>query len=229
MISSLPPIEYTMLMQGSKDYFEKSIDPLFSHYKPLFDEQGWVQSSEKMKCSKALFIDTKTSNSATGFLANFVLGSVIFVAGWSSTKLLDHFFKEKLLSKTNDLAKLLQKTFDLKKDKSIEIRHVVWFEDIDLAIVIRLLLSEDSKGHDNSNLLLQAHRSSIDWINNYGKGAPVHSYLIINGSCNLEPAFYQSIHDMDKSEGSLKLEKKIKKFQMSNNDLLALKSKLNHE
>ena len=221
-------IEYTMLMQGSKNYFEKSVDPLFNHYTPLFEELEWVQSSSKMKCSKALFIDKKISNNAAGFLANFVLGTVIFVAGWSSTKLLDHFFKDKLLNKTDELSKHLQEIFNLEKDKSIEIRHVVWFEDTDLTIVIRLIVNGNQQ-ENNKKLLLQAHKNSIDWINNHGKNAPVHSYLVKNGYCNLEPILYESLYEMDAKEGGKKLKKRIKKFQFSNNDLIALKSKLKED
>lgn len=219
-------IEYTMLMQGSKNYFDKTIDPLFDHYKPLFDELDWVDSSEKMKASDALFIDRKVSNDATGFLASFVLGTVLFATGWSATKLLDHFVKDKLIAKTGEFAKFLQTTFNLQDGKSIEIRHVVWFEDIDLVIAIRLIVKGD-EDMKNQDLLLQAHRNSIDWVNRHGKNAPVHSYLIQDGSCNLEPTLYESLHQMDATEGAEEFQKKIKSFHVPTDELLALKSKLN--
>jgi len=64
------------------------------------------------------------------------------------------------------------------------------------------------------------------FINN-GKSSPLHSYLIQNGSCNLEPVLYNSLREMDSKEGMKKIKKKQKQFQVSSNDVLVLNSKLN--
>lgn len=206
------PICYTIMLGGSQPYLKDAIEPIFSNLKPAIESQGWEQSSEEMETQPALFVDRELKAHGT-IVTTLVYGAVFFVASWAGNKVLDQFFTEKLQEISNKVASVLLKKFNLNSNKIIEVRHIVWYKDIELAIVLRMKIKNENQIKENSNALIQAHRNASSWFEANGKQAPVHCYIIKDGKSNIEPLLYQSIQEMDDIEGCANFEKRVKEFR----------------
>ena len=209
------PIQYTIMLGGSQPYLKDAIETIYSNLQPVIESQGWEQSSEEMETQPALFVDRELK--AHGTIVTSLVYGAIFIASWAGNKVLDQFFTDELQKISNKVASILLKRFNLKAHKLIEVRHIVWYKDIELAVVIRMKVNNEKQIKENSNALIQAHRNASSWFKANGKQAPVHCYIIENGKSNIEPILYQSIQEMDDIEGRANFEKRVKEFREKNN------------
>lgn len=176
-----------------------AIDTIGSELEPVLADSDWQESSEPMKANKALYIDTRPTMDA-GLVTGAIIGLCVFVGAWAGNKLLDEIYEEKL---KEPLHRLLSEAFNkanFPSNKRLEYQHVVTFNDIGLTILVRLLLNDKSEITESLGQMMHVHKLASEWIENNGKGAPIHCYVISDGKCNIEPRFYNSLDEVKREE-----------------------------
>jgi len=208
-------IEYTLLIGGRNPLFREAIDHVCGDFNSIFEDEGWEQNKQRLESHPALYIDPHPK--ADAGVAALIVGVAVFVAGWASEKILDQFFEKKLRDGVSNLINAILKKCDLNENQSIEFRHIVWYEDLELAVIIQLMVSNEDQLRENEQVLLQAHRNASSWVESHGKKSPVHSYVIESGKCNLEPALYNSLSEIDSIEANVSHEQLLKEFRIKSN------------
>jgi hypothetical protein len=192
-------IRYTLLLGGRNPFFRNAIDPLHELFKPTLVDEGWeIIDGDDVDAVPALHISRQITADAT-VVATLVVGVIVFISSWAGEKILDRFFEKKLQKAVNNLLSKIDRGSNFSEDQVIEYQHVVWYEDIELGVVLRLRV-KNSDTEKYNDALLQAHRCASSWINSQGRQAPIHAYIIEDGKCNLEPKLYQSLQHMEDEE-----------------------------
>lgn len=81
--------------------------------------------------------------------------------------------------------------------KAIELRDIVYLEDIDTVVVVRTRVSKENAGQV-AQLFLQAHRVAHTYLEQHGRGAPVHCHTIEEGRIDIEPQLYMSLDQLNR-------------------------------
>lgn len=192
-------ITYTYFVGGQTPYMHAAIDAIGSELDPVLANTDWEESSEPMKSNKTLYLNTRPTADA-GIVSGMAIGLCLFVGGWAGNKLLDEIYEEKL---REPLSRMLGKAFKKAKlppNKRLEYQHVVTFKDIDVTILVRLLLNHENDIPESLGQMTHVHKLASEWVENKGKGAPIHCYVISDGKCNLEPLFYNSLEEVKHEE-----------------------------
>ena len=76
---------------------------------------------------------------------------------------------------------------------------MVYFEDLDVAVVVRILTkTQGAKVIDEQ--LLEAHRLAHAYLSKNGKKAPIHCHRVVEGKVDPEPQLFISIESMRNEE-----------------------------
>ena len=201
-------IKYTFYVGGQNPFLRIGIDIFGEEIKPLFDASNWEYSRDLMKNKQTLYIDTRPTADA-GTISGVVFGVSLFVSAWTGGKILDEFYDSKLRPAIVQLLSKMFKRSKFPQGKGIEYQQLVTFEDLGLTVVIRLLLKDENEIEESLKLFLPVHRSAAEWIEENGRKAPIHCYIVENGKSNIEPLFYGSLEEIKKEERNKVLKKVI--------------------
>ena len=195
----MEPIRYAYLLKGQNSYMRAAIDAIGAELDPLLSTSDWEESSDALKAKRALQIDTRPTMDA-GVISVLGIGLVLFVGNWAGNKLLDELYEQKL---KEPVGKVLDKIFrekNVPENKSIEYQQLVSFDDIGVTILIRVPIGSRGEIKEALDSVLCVHKIAADWINEHGKSAEIHCYLLKDGSCNLEPMLYSSLAEIQVEE-----------------------------
>ncbi len=192
-------IKFTYFIGGQASFMKAGLDALGTELEPVLDATGWENTPDPLDSDIALKIDTRPTMDV-GVISGLVIGLFIFVANWAGGKALDEFYDLKL---KRPLGNFLKKAFHkakLPNSKCLEYQHLVNIDDQGLSVLIRLMINSEAEIENSIDLLLQTHKNANQWINDNGKKARIHCYVIQGGNCNLEPMLYNSLSDIQGEE-----------------------------
>lgn len=130
-------------------------------------------------------------------LPEIIGGFTIFVASCFAKKVFDELYDRTLKRPIGEFLDRLFVKDSPVADKLLELRDVVYFEDIDTVVVVRATISQ-SDGRNIAPLLLEAHRIAHNHIEQHGRRAPVHCHSIKDGRIDIEPRLYISLEQLDR-------------------------------
>ena len=79
--------------------------------------------------------------------------------------------------------------------KTFEYRDVIYLEDIDLVVVVRVLADRETT-RELQMQVIQAHRVAHSYIEQHGRKAPIHCHKIAEGLVSLEPEFFSTLEEI---------------------------------
>jgi hypothetical protein len=184
----MPPTTYTFGSLGNARFFRAVADAL-GELDPFFSGPAWKEDSSLPRRVPALARDETVR--ALGALE--VAGAfTIFIASCFGKKIFDEVY-DRLLKRP--LAPFLDRLFAPDSPvhgKSVELRDVIYLEDIDTTVVVRAILSAEEAQAANT-LLLNGHRVAHAYLAAHGRKAPVHCHTVKSGQVNVEPELYLSL------------------------------------
>lgn len=207
-------IKYTYLLKGQNTFMKIALNAIDSELHPILTATDWEESSEDLKSSKALNINMHPTMAA-GSISILGIGLVLFVGNWGGNKLLDEIYESTLKEPVTNLLNKIFSESKIPKNKLIEYQQLVTFEDLDLTILIRLPVKRKEEISQSLGKLINIHKLAAEWINTNGRGAAIHCYLVENGTCNIEPVFYDSLEQIEQ-EGKTQVIRKIMKGKKPN-------------
>lgn len=156
---------------------------------PFFDTDDWNYDHNYFEAIPALH--RRKQPTALGGLdvALVVMG---FIGTCFAKKVFDEVYERTLKRPIGALLDSLFKKIEVPAGKIIEYRDVIYFEDIDLVVVIRAIATKDSTDGLQSQLM-QAHRIAHSYIEQHGRQAPIHCHKISNGQISVEPDLFRTL------------------------------------
>ena len=180
---------YCLGIEGNARFIRAMLDASAGTLDDFFHQPEWKQDSALPTRVPHLHPDVTVRN--IGFLE--VAGGIsIFILSCFAKKIFDEIYERTL---KRPLAPFLDKLFlpsSTRHGKTIELRDVIYLEDIDTVVVVRAVVSEQT-AKEVVPLFLGAHRIAHTYIETHGRQAPVHCHTIENGKVSIEPELFLSI------------------------------------
>ena len=185
----MPATAYCLAIEGNARFIRAILDASAGTLDDFFDQPEWKQDSALPTRTPQLHPDVAVRN--LGFL-EVARGVSIFLLSCFGKKIFDEVYERTL---KRPLAPLLDKLFSPSSTlhgKTIELRDVIYLEDIDIVVVVRAVVSEQTV-KEIVPLFLGAHRIAHAYIETHGRQAPVHCHTIENGKVSIEPELFLSV------------------------------------
>ncbi|WP_404301145.1 hypothetical protein [Alicycliphilus denitrificans] len=189
--------KYTFGLEGQQHFMRAAIDALEPLERAL-KEGDWEESPESFKSNPTLY----THQSPTAFSGVEIVGGLaVFTATCFGKKVFDEFFDRLWKRPVGKCIDTLLEKLNIQDHKLLEFRDVVYFEDLNVAIVVRNLTKTQGAEIIDAQLL-EAHSLAHEYLSKNGKKAPIHCHRVVEGKVDPEPQFYISIESMRNEERS---------------------------
>lgn len=187
--------KYTFGLEGQQHFFQAAIDAL----EPLeryLKEGDWEESPESFRNNPTVY----THQRPTALSGIEIIGGLaVFTATCFGKKVFDEFYDRLWKRPVGKCIDTLIDKIDIQDHKLLEFRDVVYFEDLDVAVVVRILTR--TKGAEIIDAqLLEAHRLAHEYLSKNGKKAPIHCHRVVEGKVDSEPQLFISIENMRNEE-----------------------------
>ncbi|HEU4777487.1 MAG TPA: hypothetical protein VFS95_11725 [Telluria sp.] len=176
-----------------------AIDALEETLEPFFQTDGWQYDQKYFEAVPALYRRTQPIALGGGEVVLVVMG---FLGTCFAKKIFDEVYERTLKRPIGAQLDRLFKKVEVPVGKVIEYRDVIYFEDIDLVVVIRAIATKEATVDLQSQVML-AHRVAHSYIEQHGRQAPIHCHTILDGQIAIEPELFltlESIKQHDRSQ-----------------------------
>lgn len=190
--------QYYLYMGGQQHFLRAAAEIRAELLEPSMETEGWEYTKEFLATRRELKLNTQPTACAT----TTALGVVgVFLLGYLSEKVSDEFYERIGKRPVGRLVGALLEKFGIPERKHLEYRDIVCFNDSDVIVVIRLLVTENVPMDVDKSLSI-THSIALRFLVENGKKAPVHCYKIVNGKIPNEPEFYLSLDHIDNEESA---------------------------
>ena len=187
--------KYMFGLEGQQHFLRAAIDALEPIERALKDSD-WEESPEFFKNNPTLY-KHQAPTALSGI--EIVGGLAFFTATCFGKKVFDEFYDRLLKRPVGACIDTLLEKINFQGNKLLEFRDVVYFEDLDVAVVVRVLTkTQGAKVIDEQ--LLEAHRLAHAYLSKNGKKAPIHCHRVVEGKVDPEPQLFISIESMRNEE-----------------------------
>lgn len=187
--------KYMFGLEGQLHFLRAAIDVIEPIDRTL-KEDGWEESPESFKSNPTLY----KRQAPTAFSGIEIVGGlVLFTATCFGKKVFDEFYDRLLKRPVGECIDALLEKTSIQENKLLEFRDVVYFEDLDVAVVVRILTRTQGAAIMDEQLL-EAHRLAHEYLVKNGKKAPIHCHRVVEGKVDPEPQFFISIESMRNEE-----------------------------
>ncbi len=187
--------KYMFGLEGQQHFHYAAIEAIESIERALIDGD-WEESPEYFKDNPTLY-KQQAPTALSGI--EIVGGLAFFTATCFGKKVFDEFYERLLKRPVGACIDTLLEKINFQGNKLLEFRDVVYFEDLDVAIVVRILTrTQGAKVIDKQ--LLEAHSLAHTYLSKNGKKAPIHCHRVVEGKVDPEPKFFISIESMRNEE-----------------------------
>lgn len=189
---------YTFANEGQNHFLLPAIEVQMAVIEPFFESEGWKYDSDYFGRIPALHQSRRPT--AMGGLE--VAGIVMcFIGTYFATKIFDEIYERTLKRPIGAQLDKLLANVQIPKGKIVEYRDIIYFEDIDLVVVIRAIASKDC-GSDVQRQVMQAHRVAHGYIEQHGRRAPIHCHKILDGRVAIEPELFTTLEEIKQHDRS---------------------------
>jgi hypothetical protein len=187
--------KYTFELAGQQHFMRAAIDALEPLDRAL-KEGDWEESPESFNNNPTLYIPQRP----TALSGIEIVGSLaLFTATCFGKKVFDEFYDRLWKRPVGECIDTILEKLNIQGHKLLEFRDVVYFEDLDVAIVVRILTK--TRGAEIIDAqLLEVHCLAHEYLSKNGRKAPIHCHRVVEGKVDPMPQFYISIESMRNEE-----------------------------
>jgi len=187
---------YSFGLEGSTRFLRPAADAQGEVLEPFFDAADWEYAPEYFTQVPALHLNRRP----TALSGVEVFGVIlVFIGTCFAKKIFDEVYERTL---KRPVAAYLDSFFGKAKvpaGKAVEYRDIIYFEDIDLVVVIRAIATEETTKTLQAQVM-QAHRIAHAFIETHGRKAPIHCHKIENGEISVDPEFFETLKEIKRHE-----------------------------
>lgn len=180
---------YSFGLEGQSHFLRPAADAQEEVLEPFFETDGWQYDHNFFTQIPALY----QSKSPTALGGLEVAGIVMcFIGTCFAKKVFDEVYERTLKRPIGAQLDKLLTAVEVPAGKTIEFRDIIYFEDLDLVVVIRAIARKEF-GQDIQRQVMQAHRVAHSYIEQHGRKAPIHCHKIDEGQIAMEPEFFSTL------------------------------------
>lgn len=194
-LSMIDSYRYTFGIEGQQHFIRAAIDALDPLERAL-KECDWEESTDFFKNNPTLY--THQGPTALSGIEIFACLTA-FTASCIGKKVFDEFYDRLWKRPVGACIDTILEKVNIQGNKLLEFRDVVYFEDLDVAIVVRFLTKTQCAKIIDAQLL-EAHRLAYEYLSKNGRKAPIHCHRVVDGKVDPEPQLYMSINSMRNEE-----------------------------
>ncbi|AVT04640.1 hypothetical protein [Paracidovorax avenae] len=190
---------YTFGHEGQNHFLRPAIEIQGAVIEPFFENDGWQYDNDYFVRIPALYQSRRPTA-----LGGFEIAGVVmcFIGTCFAKKIFDEIYERTLKRPIGAQLDKLLATVQIPPGKNVEYRDIIYFEDIDLVVVIRAIATKDC-GADVQRHVMQAHRLAHEYIEQHGRKAPIHCHKIVNGHVAIEPELFNTLEEIKQHDRSV--------------------------
>jgi hypothetical protein len=183
---------YTLGVEGAPQVLRAAAESQAAVMAPFFVDTHWAHSPAYFEKVPAL--RPAVRRSSLGGLEAF--GVVVgFIGTYFAKKIFDEVYDRAAKRPIGEMLDRILGKVSVPAGKAIEYRDVIYFEDVDVVVVVRALVDPAST-RELQTQVIQAHRVAHAYIEQHGRKAPVHCHQIAEGRVSLVPELADSLADI---------------------------------
>lgn len=186
-------MKHRYCIRGNTAFLRETIEIIDTELTPALASIGSEDSDSPFANVAALKINQTPTASA---LATIALTVGTWFALKFADKAFDAIFNETLKGATESLAKKVLTLIRKTKNEAIEYQSLVYLEDKNLSILVRIIIKTTDDTTNISNTIYNTYKIAYDKIRTSGKLAEIHCYTVVDGCCNLEPTLLNDINEV---------------------------------
>lgn len=187
---------YSFGLEGQSYFIRSAAEIQGEMVEPFFESEGWHYDRDYFERIPALYQNRRP----TALAGLEIVGVVMMFIGTSfANKVFDEVYERILKRPIGAQLDKLLRTINVAQGKVIEYRDIIYLEDIDLVVVIRVFARKDY-GSELQRQIMQAHRVAHSYIEHNGRKAAIHCHKIVDGEISLEPELFSTLEEIKKNE-----------------------------
>jgi len=191
----MPATKYSLGLAGQLHFLKAAIEAQKESIESFYEIPDWEYANEYFDNLPTLHINKKL----TAIAGTTAVGVVFaFIGTCFAKKIFDEFYNRTLNRPIGKYIDLILAKMQLQENKYIEYRDIIYLQDLNVTIAIRVLV-DPKKTDDINHQLSEAIRLAYSYLEKNGRKAPIHSHLIIDGKVKPDPEFYISIKHLEQA------------------------------
>jgi hypothetical protein len=167
---------------------------------PFFESAEWEYAREYFSDVPALHVNRKP----TALVGLEVFGVVFaFIETCFAKKIFDEVYERILKRPIGEFLDSFFEKIEVPSGKSVVYRDIIYFEDINLVVVARILATKETT-KDVQKWVMHAHRVAHAFIESHGRKAPIHCHSVVDGQVSADPELFHTLelkqHDRAKAK-----------------------------
>jgi hypothetical protein len=188
----MPNARYSFGLEGPSHFLRPASEAQGEVVEPFFEDGEWEYDPGYFDKIPALY--QRRQPTAIGELE--LLGVVVaFIGTCFAKKIFDEVYERTLKRPIGAQLDRLFSKVDVPAGKAVEYRDIIYFEDIDLVVVVRAIASKEATQNLQAQVM-QAHRVAHAYIEQHGRKAPIHCHKIVDGQISFEPEFFSTLEEI---------------------------------
>lgn len=184
--------KYCFGLEGSSAFVRPAAGAQGEVLEPFFESSDWEYAHDYFLELPALRINRKPT--ALGGLE--VFGVVFaFIGTCFAKKVFDEVYERTLRRPIGAFLDSFFAKAEVPSGKIVEYCDLIYFEDIDLVVVIRVLATKDTT-QDVQTWVMHAHRIAHAFIESHGRKAPIHFHSVVDGQVSAAPELFQTLDEI---------------------------------
>lgn len=180
---------YSFGLEGQIHLLSPALEAQGDIIEPFFENGDWHYDHNYFEVIPALYRRTQP----TAFAGSEALLVVMsFLGTYFAKKIFDEVYERALKRPIGEQFDRLFKKVEVPAGKFVEYRDIIYFEDIELAVVIRAIATKETTS-DLQSQVMQAHRVAHSYIEQHGRQAPIHCHKILDGQIAVEPELFRTL------------------------------------
>jgi hypothetical protein len=180
---------YSFGLEGSSHLLGAAAEVQEEIVEPFFETSDWQYDYEYFEAVPALYQRRQPMLLGGSEIA---LATVFFMGSCFAKKIFDEVYERTLKRPIGAQLDRLFNKIKIPAGKVVEYRDVIYFEDIDLVVVIRAIATKETSSDIQYQVGL-AHRVAHSYIEQNGKKAPIHCHKILDGHIAVLPELFETL------------------------------------
>jgi hypothetical protein len=188
-------VKYCFGLDGSAPFMRPAADAL-EVLQPFFESDEWEYAPEYFTSAPALYLNRSPQAMSGLEVFGVIFG---FIGTCFAKKLFDEVYERTLKRPIGAYLDSFFQKATVPEGKAVEYRDVIYFEDLDLAVVIRVIATKETTAQVQTQVM-HGHRVAHAYIETHGRSAPIHCHKIIDGQVSVDPEFFQNLEEIKRQD-----------------------------
>lgn len=193
---------YCFGVEGSSHFIRAAADVQGEVLEPFFESDDWEYAPEYFTDLPALYANRRPQALASLQVAGAVFA---FIGTCFAKKIFDEIYERTAKRPIGVFLDGIFQKAAVPEGKAVEYRDIIYFEDLDLTVVVRALATKETT-QEVQTQVLHGHRVAHAFIETHGRKAAIHCHSVVDGQVASQPEYFDTLEEIrQKDRAQLKV------------------------